>query len=272
MSVSRKKPFSSLPLLDIRDSINIGQVGWWLANEGAGNRLANIANPNRFTGTLQAGATWSNHQTGRTVAFDGGANAYVDLGTASLIPSTTTPLTLSWIENPGTSPPAFAGLACFKAADAAQRWLLFREDSDVSYRYLSFGLGSAATARKFSTAPTMASGVGVAKHFLLLIPDGMAGTTTTAAGPSLYVDGVRFTTIAGSAISAQAANLNYLGWDGADAKWKGNLDNFRLWTRALSGAELNQLIADPSAGTARARTYFLPAPAAQPLHRMFLAL
>lgn len=238
--------------LPLGDPLLAGQIGWWLAADGNGSRLTNSANANRFNGTLQAGATWSAGDTGRALAFDGTSTAYVDLGTTALL-AQTDPFTLLWREYVGTNP-GFPAVATFLPTSAANRFLVFRNDSSANYQYLSCGLGSAAQACRFAAAPTLASGVGIWRTFILIGRGGMSSTTTTNwdlyfKSPGAGTVSAGACTLAGSGgLSAAASNLNYLGWDGVDNQWNGRMENFRLWARAINGNEVNRLLADPYAG------------------------
>lgn len=271
LSFTLRKPLSAIPLLDVGDSLNRGQVGWWLANEGAGARVTNVANPNLYNGALQSGVTWAKQTAGNTLAFDGTATSYVDLGTAPLLASNTQPFTLSWIENVGASPPAFAALATFLPAGSAQRWLLLRDDSNANYQFLSWGMGGTAAVIRAATAPSLASSVGVVRHFLLYSPGGMA--STTPSNWFLFIDGNGYPLSNGFGLGTQPANLNYFGWDGADSKWKGNLE-MRLWNRLLSNDELNRVLTNPYAGSRnhQFRSILAPTPVTALFNRMFLAM
>lgn len=267
MAFAPRKPFGTAPLIDIGDSLSSGQVGWWLANEGVGSQLTNIADRNRFRGTLQSGATRQTSTIGNNIAMSG-TTSYVDLGTAPLIAGTT-PFTLHWLEYVGASPPTFASVATFMPSGNTQRFLLFHEDSDANYKNFSCGLGSAAATNKFATVPTLASGVGLWRQWILIGNAGMNGSTPSSF--TIIVDGVYYGGAAsGGGFSSQTSNLNYLGWDSADSQWKGAQDDFRLWNRVLSSKELDRLIANPYAGVRSRRVMF--GSASLPLGNMLLAM
>lgn len=269
MPFSSCKPTGTAPLIDLGNSLSQGQIGWWLANEGAGIRLTNIANRNASSGTLQSGATWQNSVIGRNLAFDGTATSYVDLGTSPLLAGTT-PFTLQWLEFVGTSPPTFAAVAGFLPSGNTQRFLIFHEDSNAFYTNFNCGLGSAPSISLFAGAPTLASGVGIWRQWILTGTAGMNGVQNTFR---LIVDAVdKGTGTAGGTLSSQTANLNVLGWDGADSKWKGALDNFRLWGRVLGNTEIDRLIRNPYDGvrSSAVRKAGVAGPAGR--HRMLLAM
>ena len=237
-------PIAPLPLLQRSDPILNGQIGWWMGNEGGGTKIYNLIT-NAFNGTLQAGATRITGIFGRTIAFDGGATAYVDLGTIALL-SNTQPFTYMWVETVGASPTTYPGAACFMPSGATQRFLILRSSDTANYAPLSVGKGS-STPTRFTGAPTLAASV--ARRQVWIVTGAAGMNSTTAADYQLYVDDVSYAaTTAGGAFSSQTGNFNYLGWDGADDKTKGNLDNCRLWTRVLKRSEIARLSVNPWAG------------------------
>lgn len=271
MSTRAPKPFGASPLPDISDSLSNGQIGWWLANEGAG-AVKNIANPALFNGTAQAGVTRGVSDWGRELVGNGAANSYVDLGVAKLIDQAT-PFTFSWMERAGTSPLAYSGVATFLPISATQRWFLFRDDTDVNFRYMSCGLANTAM-NQFLNAPTLASGVGITRHFILLGLKGMQGAPATNAY-ILIVDGVGISgagTTSGGVPGSLTSNLNLLGWDGADSNYKGGYQNFRLWNRVLGSTELNRLILNPFAGASVRKVFAASSVVTGNHSSMFLAM
>jgi hypothetical protein len=260
---------SAYPPIDWADEMLVGQTDWWLANEGSGERWGNIVRPTGRNGVPQSGVLPIGDSIGRAWSFDGGATSSVELGTrAELRASGTAPFTLAWMEYVGQSPPTFAGLARFFPNGNTQCWLLFRDDG-ASYGRLACSLGGAGSMVRFSSAPTLAAGVGVWRHCILQSVNGM--NSTTLADWTLIQDGVSYTASASSgALSSQIVDDQRLGWDGADSKWKGRLCNFRRWNRLLSAQEKQRLYSDPWAGLGRSALY--GAAAANRYDRMFAAM
>lgn len=261
--------------LRLGDPLLKDQVGWWMANEGAGTKLNNLMGP-LFQGALQSGVAWGKGAYGAALTMAGGANDYVDLGTDALL-SNTDPFTLAWLERPETAT-GFLGVACFMPTGASQRFLVIRNDSSASYQYLTVGNGNAvANSIQFTTAPTLASGAGKWRLWILV---GTAGMSSTTPGNfELYVrDGTgvtRHTPTAGNNLGAAASNFNYYGWDGLDSKWTGGLDSMRLWKRRLLGFDLNRVLSDPFAGQRSQSPLVFGATnsaAGGGLHRMFAAM
>ncbi len=271
MPQTLRRPFDPQPLIDISDTLSRSQIGWWLANEQYGTRLVNIANSALFNGTLQAGATRGLGDVGPCINLSGAAASYVDLGTTALLAGTD-PFTFQWLEYLSPTPPAFTAVATFMPSGNTQRFIILHEDSDIRYAQVSVGLGTTSQAAQWGGAtPTMASGVGIWRQWILTGTAGMSGSFGTMR---LYADGMSLGLGSpGSAFGALTANLNYLGWDGADSQMKGALSNCRLWNRVLTNPELDRLIANPYAGIKYRRNLidtFIPASA--PLWRMFNAM
>lgn len=246
--------------------LNNGCVAWFAAPH-AGRRVANIAQLNNVA-TLNSGVSILNGVYGNTFRVDGGANGYLDLGSTNrFLPTNTTPFSVSWIESPETSPPATAGIATMFPGSGTQRWIMFRGNDVVidgsHYGNLSCGCGSTTgiTLKTCFLGPTQASGVGISRVFVLVGYGGMAGIVGSHL---LYVDGQRYTATAGGAYSSVTTALNYFGWDGADNKYLGRLDNFRVWNRALEADDAEALCVDPFLGARPSSRLFLFATATTP--------
>lgn len=168
-----------------------------------------------------------------------GANDYVDLGSTKRFLSTTQPFTFVWWEYVGTSPSAFPGVATFMPSDGSYRFLLLRS-SNSGYDTLTAGLGDgAASPVTFSTAPSLASSVGVWRQWIL---EGRGGVgSSTQADWDVYVNLVKHGADGNTTLSPQTTSYNLIGWDGADNKWKSRIDAPRLYNRILNDSEKREL-------------------------------
>lgn len=257
---------SALPLLDLSCSLNRSQLCWLWGGDQGGTELRNIANPAR-NGTLLAGVSRDGSVVGRAPLFDGGANSYIDMG-ANLIQAGES-CTISWIEQVAPTTPTYGGVCCFFPNGGSQRFLMFREGS--GYGRLAWRVGGGAMVVS-STVPTISSGVGLARHFVLRGRNGIE--SATPSDWDVWVDGALYTQAAGNNLTAQTAQLNYWGWDGADSKWLGWQTNQRLWNRALSDGEIDMLVKNAYAGI-EVESFLFPVSGAPPpaagLYRMLLA-
>lgn len=261
------KPPYSFPRLN-DDSINDGQVAWWFGGEGAGTTIDNIANPALYSGAMQAGITWGADILGKTYLGNGGATSYVNCGTTDMI-ADANPFTIAWLETiPSTPGAGIYGAVCFFPNGGAQRFLVLRSDSSGVYGPITVGKGNTTNCPKWSTAPSLASGVGLTRLWIVRGP-----ALTNITNLQLFANGIDFSfnaTGAGNNLGSQPGNFNYLGWDGADSKFPGSIHNVRLWARQLGLAECVRLNQDPFAGL-YSRRVLKPGGAAAPLYRMFLA-
>lgn len=257
------------PVVDYGDPVMAGQRNWWTFGEVYGSKVSDLLNP-LSQGAMQSGATRVySYPTGHCLDFDAGANAYVDLG-ANFVQGGE-PFTLHWLEWVASGVTNYPAIACFFPVGGSQRWLCFRS-RDASYDRLAMSLGS-STMLTFDTAPTVDASVEIWQQWILV---GRAGiNSVTAADWTLYVDGIAHSASGGGSLGSQTSQLNYLGWDGADLKWKGRLANFRRWGRALGTRDIDRLVADPWAGLLADDLILVPgAPPPPPpgLHRMFIAM
>ncbi len=253
------------------DNLLDGQIGWWLERNAANSSVINLMNPGTFDGTLKAGVDWSEgaKSEGQVLQFDGGTNAYIDLGTDPLIHKDT-PFTLMWIERADTSS-GYRGLFTFCPSGTTQRFIVFRNDSDTTYRYLTSTISNNGGSIRFAGAPTLASGAGIWRVWMLFGAAGMG--SLSAVDWSLAVDGASFAASTGNTISSFTGALNYIGWDSLDDKWLGALANVRLWGRVLSAGERARLLLDPFAGLDEDDQDFIPSTvAAFRRDRMFAAM
>lgn len=264
----------TVPVVDWGDPICSQQRAWWLGN-GSGSRLVNLISPSFGRGTLLSGASFALDQVGgfggRVLALDGTANSYIDMSSNDVIADVDAPFSMQWLEYVASGYPAFPGVACFYPARNAsgQRWLMFRSDN-ASYNSLAFALGSSGSMRRAAGAPSLASSVGLWRQWLISSPSGLGNGTNSWR---VWCDGVEYAVSAGSALSSQTSQLNYLGWDGADNTWLGRMANVRIWARSQGSGDAARLFANPWAGL-RSGVVLVPgaASSAAALHRMLLAL
>lgn len=218
--------------VDRGNPINRGLIGWWLFNEGAGSRLADIASQNHGVLTNMDPATaWVGSLHGGSLKFDG-SNNYVDLGVTFNFPEYTYS---SWV----------------KTADASGNKYIFSEGT-ITGRLLGVLSGSPAHWQLWSN---VLEGTSVADDDLwtnvVVTYDG-----TTAR---LYADGVEEDS---NNITPGTGTGARIGSAGSGFNWDGEIDDFRIYNRALTAAEVQQLYDSTYGGILRRRLNFVPAVAA----------
>ena len=121
---------------------------------------------------------------------------------------------------------------------------------------------------RFPTTPSVASGVGVWRHF----------TLTMAAGPSSTVTTDYKLTVDGTVHAAQnsdyglySGNASRIGWDGADNGAGAVMDDVRFYNRVITPNEIQLLAQRPGIAYERAprKFYSLPAAASSRQYRLF---
>lgn len=155
------------------------------------------------------------------------ATGHVALGTASLLPTLTTPFTMALYELPGTTS-EFSSLVGL-AGDARQ-WLWIR-GTNAAY-VCAIGRAESSVIQNFTSVGAQVAGVG--RRFLLTSSLGTSGSSVYR----LWMDGVEQTSTSTTTFGIVASGTNYIGWDGADTKFDGKLQDFNLWGRILSDGEI----------------------------------
>lgn len=238
-------------LLDPGAPINSGLVGWWPMWEGAGGKTLDISGKNNHA-ALTNGPKWA----GRGLIFDG-TNDFVSIGglVSSVSAATSGSVFVEFSNNADTLAPLFyigqSGAnsnlfrLIFSAANTVQ--ILVKTTADFYRGTVDLGAGSSDGS----------------KHSLLFSVD--------AAGNKLYYDG-RLQTITYTAGSSSTSNWlsSLASLDAASVAsdrvaapnyLSGNIYACRVWNRALSALEAQQLALNPNIGLWVPDTirYYIPA-------------
>lgn len=217
--------------VDFSDPISKGLVGCWLFNEGAGNKVYDIAGKN--TGTLTNGPTWRGGKFGKVINFDG-VDDYVLMDIGGSVP---TSITLSaWIY------PTAGGVVFTELGQGvinsgwheSQMEVLSTGEIKVGYwagSLYSLSLGTFNlnswhhVVLTFDDSNNLASGYvnGVLRN---------SGTSNKQYPPNLWYS-----------VGALSATSH-----GDGTYFNGSIDNARLYNRALSAGEVQRLYSEPFAG------------------------
>ena len=239
--------------VDWSQSINKGLAGWWLFNEGSGDRVEDISlNGNRGILTNVALATaWvvggNPAIAGYTLDFDG-VDDFIDFNT---IVSPSVPRTVSIWVNPSSSWSVESGyILTSYAASGSTGYSILVEVSDKTV-----GIGNNQVVNEVQTT----EGLSTDTWTYLVVVFGSDNTGT------IYFDGIQK---ASGDIGAETTQVNHdiLGarWDTAevdeDREFNGLMDNLRILNRAWTPSEVMESYVDPFLGIQqRRRTLFVSA-------------
>jgi hypothetical protein len=223
---------------------NTGPVGWWKLDETAGTTAADSSGSGN-NGTVNGGAQWANGQLGGALQCDG-ADDYVALPIGPLISTLTNSTFTLWANY----------------SQAGGNWQRL------------FDIGTGETVNMFLTPAIGGSNTGVMRF---AITTGGSGAESQLSAPSrlatgwhhiavainadamtmqLYLDGVVAVSGTTAVLPTNLGNTtqNWLGRSeyGADAYYQGLLDDFRIYDRTLTQAEVLEVIQGGLTGTVAA--------------------
>lgn len=189
-----------------RPPTNLGLVGYWPMDEGAGNKVIDASGQGN-TGTI-TGATWTNGKHGKALSFNG-VNDVVALSGIAL---TNTHTVSMWI-NPTLGDTYGA---------------VFSQDNLIGIYYksdtgkISFYYGN--TNHLFNTALNQNAW----NHIII---------SSNSGSVTFYLNGVPD----GVESSATGYTANTIGDDSSSETFKGKLDDIRIYNRALTATEISKL-------------------------------
>jgi hypothetical protein len=207
------------------------EVGWWRFDEGAGAQIRD-ATGNGNDGAIVGEAAWIDGRRGKALSFARGAGHVEGQDARRLFPRGSAPRTVTtWMRTPAASPEDVALLFYGRPGyPLTRRFSLFLDETGKA----ALGSGSqyAAVLRSSSR---LADG---AWHFVTAIYD---GAVTNIA--RLYVDGAL--EAVGKLVdvpeTADDAKWTLGGSYYSSTRYRGDLDDARLYARALRAAEVQAL-------------------------------
>lgn len=219
-------------LLDPGAPINQGLVGWWPMWEGAGGKTLDISGKGNH-GTLTNGPVWN----GSGLIFDGADDYFVS--DASGVGLAAFSISL-WV-NRGVSATTDQIFQWALTLSATQPFAMLRDTSGVLNYYVNSNYN-------------LPGGTLVDRRLTHLV------ITWTGATYVSYLDGVQISTYVGGA-GFQANATKFWLANGFNGYWKGTINNTRVWSRALSALEVQQLYVNPNIGlwVPDITRYYIPA-------------
>ncbi len=239
------KPPPSQFIIDRAASINQGLVFWGGFNEGGGTTLhdySGYGNHGTLTG-MDPATGWVTTPRGGGLDFDG-VDDYVNIGNPSIIDLTTSHTVSLWVK--ATTVNAFNTLV---SQDQPTNEYLLLVDGGTSnrVRLITNGVNALVAANDTFVINTW-------YHIVVTVDSSNMGV--------IYQNGVvmNSATITPSDVKTNDIWFGMRDNVGGDIPWTGPLDDARIYNRALTAQEIQQLYQNPYAGIwTPTRTYFVPA-------------
>ena len=163
-------------------------------------------------------------------------NDYIQLPTAKYLMVTGRPFAVTWWERLASS---VSFMARFQLPTEGQSsgWIAFMSSSG-SYTPISWSFtnGASGTGIRPSAGPTVASAVGVWRHWCIT---GSNATSAATADHSIYIDGVDYALTTGSSVNDRVTAR--IGWDGSISGTNALIDDVRIYSRRLMPSEAQLL-------------------------------
>ena len=239
MNQFNKPPLGSQ--IDPQHPLSQGCVMALLMLEGAGNRTYDLTH-NGNDGVLTNGPLWKPGRNGAEIEFDG-SNDYVDCGSSAslhLMGDMTCKLSVKWAEFPVSTHRMLIGTSY------AKEYVL--QNYKVNNRFLFWHGGSAVLIWYVSSAT-----IDTWYHFVVV-------RDTATKKIYLYKDGILAVTSPVYAVDPVLGTKNLrIGRTGGEAQqyWKGSIDDVRIWDRALSPDEVQDLFINPYGFIYQPQKYWL---------------
>jgi hypothetical protein len=222
-----------------RSGLNDGLVSWWLARGPriGGGTWFDIKGNNH--GTLTNGPTWNSSTrfgASRSLSLDG-SNDYVNCGTGAVV--TGVPLTIiAWIRTTDSSA-TFRDPFALGNTTTANRYCVIQIGTTHLFRYALFG---ATTSLVISSTATVNDGVW---HML-------CGVSSATNSHAAYLDGVSIGTSATDTgtLALDVTTIGGLCFGSATPiqLFPGQMDDVRVYNRALSSSDIFAIYSDSLAG------------------------
>jgi hypothetical protein len=194
---------------------NTGLVGYWDMNEGTGTSVFDRSGAGK-TGTLVNGAAWVDGKFGKAVSFDG-SNDYIDLSTVS---AQVIPITFSFWAKPATASPVGILDTAPSVANPLRNW----PAGSIEWYNANPSVSLNLTANEWAHLSFVYTHDGnrhLAYYKNGVLQANATGDTDTSLAWTTFTLG----------------NIN----GGAAGSYSGLLDDFRIYSRALSANEISRM-------------------------------
>ena len=207
----------------LTNQANVGLVGWWKLDDGSGITVTDSSG-NGDSGTIAGEVTWiAGHVGPGALNFHNGGAA-----TARVVVPDAARLRF-------TAAQSFTLATWVNPANTTGQWsAIIAKSRDLSPYYGLWVNPANNWVFKGSTSDVVGPAVSYAWHHLAAVQDGTAGTRT------LYLDGLAVATGAAQAADG-AGGLWFAQANSVSESFGGQLDDVRIYNRALSNAEVATL-------------------------------
>lgn len=217
-----------------------GLIAYYSLDENSGTTTAD-ASVNSNNGSFVSGPTWTTGKLGSAVSFNGSNGQSVSVPDNTAL-NTGSQMTLSlWAnQSSGTLNKALASHWNYTGGSVSGSWAL--QVSGDSTSRLQFFVADSQTDPGNNYAETAASTWSTGGwHHITVVYD---GTQSTAANRvAIYIDGAAASTATAGTLPAtlqDAASPLMIGdFTGLNRTWNGAIDHVKIFSRALSAAEVN---------------------------------
>ena len=164
--------------------------------------------------------------------------SFLDLSAAGLFSDETKPVTICYYSKP-MSAPTYAGVLRVALIAAPDEFVILRGAAGTGY---DFVVGQAVGTLPIFVVPARTDGV--AERVVVVAPLGMA--SASSAHYMVWINRAKYASSSTIAFTAQPTNgTTYFGWDGADSKWSGLLDELIIFSGAFSDADAASYFDNP---------------------------
>jgi hypothetical protein len=226
----------------VANAASLSPVGWWMFDEKTGT-TATDSSPNKNHGALVNGPTWVAGQINGGVQCDG-TNDYVNLPIGALL-STLTNSTFAIWANYSQQGGAWQRILDFGTGETVNMFLTPAiGGSNTGALRFAITIGGSGAESQLTAPNRLATGW---HHIAVVI-------NAASMNMQLYLDGAVVATAATQRLPSNLGNTtqNWLGRSeyGADAYYAGALDDFRIYDRALTQAEIQTAMKGGGFGSA----------------------
>jgi hypothetical protein len=212
------------------NAASLSPVGWWPFDEKTGTVAADLS-ANKNNGTLVNGAAWAAGQINGAVQLDG-TNDYVNLPIGSLLSTLTDSTFAVWV-NYAQQGGAWQRIFDFGTGETVNMFLTPAiGGGNTGQMRFAITIGGSGAESQLTAPSRLAAGW---HHVAVVI-------NATNMNMQLYLDGVMIVAAATQRLPSNLGTTtqNWLGRSeyAADAYFTGALDDFRIYDRALTQAEI----------------------------------
>jgi len=234
MSYPNNPPVPASITVDTTASINSGLVGFWPLTDGTGTTATDLSTGGN-DGTQSGGVTWASTAIGTAASFDGVDDEFTISHSSDYNAATTGALSISaWVLiDTATDYRVIVGK---DRGGSGREWLVYYNylESKFSFSIWSSG-GTQFLVSSSSTYPLSTW------FHVVQVWDG-----STLRG---YVDGVEVASLSAAITPKTDATADVKIGDNVDNQMDGNIQNVRIYNRAITATEVAELYSVPWTGT-----------------------